>query len=150
MQDAEQLLRDELEKLREEAAGRARGWSELARRRRRLHYGIGIPAVALASLAGAAALSDLSRVLAGICALGAAVLTSLQTFLRPDASAIWATEQAVGWREIDDDARLLLDVDFPALTSEQRRERFDGLRLRARALQREVVDKSRTGTEPAR
>ena len=147
MRDADEPLREELQKLQEEAAERATAWSKLAERRRRLHYGIGIPAVLLASLAGAAALGDLSHVLAGLCALAAAALTGLQTFLRPDSGAIRAREQAVGWEEIDDDARFLSDVDFTALTSEQRRDRIEDLRMRTRALRREVI-KGPAGTEP--
>jgi hypothetical protein len=148
VEDTDELLRNELKRLRGDAAIRANAWSELARRRRRLHYAIGIPAVLLAGIAGATALSDLSHILAGIFALVAAALTSLQTFLRPDAKAILAAEQAVGWREIGDDTRLLLDVDFATLGSEQRRARLDALRSRTLALQREAVERSSTGTEP--
>lgn len=149
MQDPDQPLRNELAKLLEEAADRENSWGELARRRRRLHYGIGIPSVVLAGLAGAAALAELSPVLAGVSALTAAVLTGLQTFLQPDASAIRARTQSIGWYEIHTEARILLDLDFASLASGQRRARFDSLQARARALRRGVTNNP-AGTEPVR
>jgi hypothetical protein len=51
----------------------------------RVQYGLGIPSVALAAVAGTSALSDFdhSNVVAGIFALAAAVLTALLTWLNP-------------------------------------------------------------------
>lgn len=141
-------LDTEVAKLLTQAGERARAWDKLARRRRRLHYGIGVPAVVLAALAGAAALSELSPGVAGGCALAAAVLTALQTFLRPDAGAVRARDQAVGWSEIEHDTRLLLVVDYEHLDIHERRTRFDALHNKARALQR-LTAKSPAGTQPS-
>jgi hypothetical protein len=51
----------------------------------RVHYGLGIPSVALAAVAGTSALSDFDRsnLVAGSLALVVAVLTSLLTWLNP-------------------------------------------------------------------
>jgi hypothetical protein len=144
---ADDPLQAEVAKLLALAAERARAWDELARRRRGLHYGIGVPAVVLAALAGAAALAELSSVIAGLCALAAAVLTGLQTFLRPDAGAVRAREQAIGWREIEDDTRILLEIDYAHLEGDRRRTRFDDLHAKARALQRATA-KGPAGTSP--
>jgi hypothetical protein len=141
-------LRSQVALLLEVATARTGVWDALATRRRRLHYGLGVPAVVLAAIAGATTLAQLSPLVSGVCALLSGILTALQTFLRPDAGAVRAREQAVGWAEISEDARLLLAVDYPTLGSDKRRQRYDELRERARGLQRSVV-KSPTGTEAA-
>ncbi|MBE3204101.1 hypothetical protein [Parafrankia sp. CH37] len=142
-------LRTQLENLRRDAAERVQVWSRLADRRRRLHYGVGVPAAILASLAGAATLAELFPVLAGFGALISGVLATIQTFLQPDVGAVRAREQAIGWREIREDVSVLLEVDFSRLSSTDRRDQFEQLRERAQLLQRTTAA-SPAGTSPQR
>ncbi|KPM50907.1 hypothetical protein CcI49_08940 [Frankia sp. CcI49] len=140
-------LRAQLENLRRDAAERVQAWSRLADRRRRLHYGVGVPAAILASLAGAATLAELYPVLAGFGALISGVLATIQTFLQPDVGAVRAREQAIGWREIREDVSVLLEVDFSLLSSTDRRDQFEQLRERAQLLARTTAA-SPAGTSP--
>jgi hypothetical protein len=141
-------LKSQVSLLAEVAADRAAAWSALATRRRRLHFGLGVPAVVLAAVAGATTLAERSPLVSGVCALLSAILAGLQTFLRPDAGAVRAREQAIGWSEVADDAHLLVAIDYPTLDGGQRRQRYDELRERARGLRRSTA-KSPNGTEAA-
>lgn len=79
-------LREELEEVRDFAERRSFAHAERLAVWRRMHLGLGVPAVAFAAIAGTSALAgfDHSNVIAGVLALIVAVLTGLLTFLRPE------------------------------------------------------------------
>lgn len=73
-------------KLAVDALYSEKGHFAAARCWRRLNYFLGIPSVVLGATAGASIVSDLgdnSKLAAGMCALLAAALTALNTFLNP-------------------------------------------------------------------
>jgi hypothetical protein len=63
------------------------GLGNRSRRLRQAHYVLGVPATALAATAAAGAFAEGRAVVAGGCAVVAAGLTALMTFVRPGARA---------------------------------------------------------------
>ncbi|MFI0901050.1 hypothetical protein [Streptomyces sp. NPDC020983] len=81
-------------------ASRARRWEWI-------RVILGLPAVVLATIAGATGLSSSgARVPAALCALISGCLVSVSTFLRPDARNVSATERKRAYRLLRTEARL--------------------------------------------
>lgn len=94
------VLIAECETLENKHASRARRWEWI-------RVILGLPAVVLATIAGATGLSSSgARVPAALCALISGCLVSVSTFLRPEARQVSATERKRAYRLLRTEARL--------------------------------------------
>ncbi|MGZ4268974.1 MAG: SLATT domain-containing protein [Solirubrobacteraceae bacterium] len=103
---------------------------------RRLHFWIGVPAVCFAAIASAAVITDWSSAVAGVCALVAAVLTAVQTFVNPERQAVEHNAQGAEYRDLQKDAHRFRTVGMLSMSMEMQRQKFDELCRRQTDLNR--------------
>jgi hypothetical protein len=121
----------EFSRIEESAEFSSQAQFEQAKLWRGINLLLGVPAAALAAVAGATALASTSgRVAAGIIALVAAGLGAVVTTL----NAAQRTEQAQAagnlYLALQSDARISREIDLPNQSTEAAREALQGLRVR--------------------
>lgn len=106
-----------------------------------LHYGLGVPAAALAGASGAIALSSsVASPAAGALALGSAALGTLMTFLNSPKRATDAVAKANACWNVSMQARLYVAADLPGATLATMRPLLADLQERERAALRALSD----------
>lgn len=107
LQRAYAVARAELDALITECEKQDNKHASRARRWEWIRVILGLPAVVLATIAGATGLSSSgARVPAALCALISGCLVSVSTFLRPDARQVSAMERKRAYRLLRTEARL--------------------------------------------
>jgi hypothetical protein len=103
-------LYDKLDELEGQALHAAERYARRRRRRTLLHWALGLPAIVVAGVAAGGVLTGrLSDLAIASCAIAAAVLTALQTFVRPDRAALFAHTQQLVMRRLAMEASLTRD-----------------------------------------
>ncbi len=113
---------EELRQLIDEMLHTEKSHMAAAERLQRAHFWIGISATVLATAAAATIVAALSKVAAGLLALGAAITSGVLTFTRPDRRAeqhLAAGRQLAALRVR---ARQVLNLDLPKLSPAQVRK----------------------------
>lgn len=106
----------------------AGGYGRWRYRYERLYYLLGVPATALAAVAGATAFADNpSNAVVGSCAVGAAALTGIQTVVRPDRRAKFNQSQQFVMARLAEDASILAMCRSRALSVEQAQGQLSAL-----------------------
>jgi rubrerythrin len=98
-----------------------------AERLQRAHFWVGISATVLATAAAAAIVAELSKVAAGLFALGAAIASGVLTFMKPDRGAeqhLAADRQLAALRVR---ARQVVNLDLMRLSPAQVRKEIAGI-----------------------
>jgi hypothetical protein len=96
----------------------------------KVNYGLGIPAVVAATVAGTSAFSDFDQhnVVAGVLALLSAVLTALTTFLDPSKNARLHQQASTRYGELCGEFRRFRQIDVEqGAASEKLKNRLDAL-----------------------
>jgi len=111
----------EAKRIEEDCLHSAKGHFYAAQCWGNIHFWIGIPAVILAAIAGASALSqfDNHNIVAGILAIIVAALTAVATFLNPNEKAIahhYAGNQYISLRN---NVRILYDIDLDLIDEKE-------------------------------
>jgi hypothetical protein len=74
----------QVESFKRDAAARIRRHTRIRDRNRKLRYGLGVPAAALAVVAGSAAVADWSTLVTAVAAFSAAVLSTTLGVIKPE------------------------------------------------------------------
>jgi hypothetical protein len=99
--------------LEELSRSRAIGHRDHSRYWEKVNYGLGIPAVVTATVAGTSAFSDFDQhnVVAGVLALVSAVLAALTTFLDPSKNARLHQQASTRYGELCGEFRRFREID---------------------------------------
>src|SRR5688500_16797436 len=117
---ASAAIRDELQRVEESTMWSAQGQFEQAKQWRFVNLAVGVPASALAAVAGSTALaSTTGRVWAGIIALTSSAFGAMLTTLNASRRANQAGAAANAYLEIQTAARQARLVDLPGLNPEE-------------------------------
>jgi hypothetical protein len=113
MQKVVATMVEEASFLEELSRSRAIGHRDKSHTWDRVNYGLGIPAVVAATLAGTSAFSEFEQhnVVAGVLALLSAVLAALTTFLDPSKNARLHQQAATRYGELCGDFRRFRQID---------------------------------------
>jgi hypothetical protein len=112
-----------------------------------LHYGLGVPAVVLSAIAGAAALQEAAPELIASFAIALVLLTGLQTFLNPAVRTQYR-DNAIDYERLRDDAKIARELDLPSMDDEKARAQLNVLRSRRYELMKRSGGSSGAGTAP--
>jgi hypothetical protein len=116
--------------LEELSRSRAIGHRDNSRYWEKLNYGLGIPAVVAATVAGTSAFSDFDQhnVVAGVLALVSAVLTALTTFLDPSKNARLHQQASTRYGGLCGEFRRFREIDVEhAAAPEKLKNRLEAL-----------------------
>lgn len=119
-------LHREAERIEEDATHSSKSHFNAADTWERRHYWLGIPAAALAAIAGATLFKSSPDLASGF-ALIASLLTALMTFLKPNERAATHRTAAGQFLALRNDARLFREVDL--LQSERLDEATERLKI---------------------
>jgi hypothetical protein len=104
-------IRAEASRIEEDAVHSGKAHFEAASRWRRVHFWLGLPS-AVASALSALSILTAHPVVTAMLAVAAAVLTSLITFLKPDAKASAHVASGNRYLSIRSRARIFRSIDF--------------------------------------
>lgn len=120
VRDVRELLWLKLEALEERARADEGAYLKWRRRYEYLHFTLGIPATGLATLAGATAfVESVSNVVVGVCAASAALLSGIQTLIRPDRRAKFNQSQQFELARLAEDVSNLREIRLDTLPLER-------------------------------
>jgi hypothetical protein len=112
-----------------------------AERLQRLHLRLGIAATVLATGAAATIVAALSKVAAGLLALGAAIVSGVLTFMKPERAAEQHLAAGRQLATLRVHARQVLNLDLPEGSVEVIRKEIDNI-----AAKKAGVDQAAPGT----
>jgi hypothetical protein len=104
-------LRREAERIEEDATYSSKSHFNAEGTWERRHYWLGIPATALAAIAGATLIKSQPE-LASTCALAASLLTGLMTFLKPNERAALHRAAAGQFLALRNDVRFFREIEL--------------------------------------
>lgn len=107
-----EALRREAERIEEDATFSSKSHFNAEHTWIRRHYLLGIPATALAAIAGAALFKNHSE-LASIFAMTASLLSGLMTFLKPNERAALHRSSAGNFLALRNNARYFREIEIP-------------------------------------
>ncbi len=113
-----------------------------AERLQRLHQWLGIAATMLATGAAATIVAALSKIAAGLLALGAAIVSGVLTFMKPERAAEQHLAAGRQLATLRVHARQVLNLDLPVLGFEAVREAIDDI-----ATKKAAIDDAAPGTQ---
>jgi hypothetical protein len=117
--DVRRVLYAKLEDLEERARVDERAYLLWRRRYESLHFALGLPATGLATLAGATAfVESVSNFVVGVCAAGAALLSGVQTVIRPDRRAKFNQSRQFELARLAEDVSNLREIRLDTLEFE--------------------------------
>src|SRR5579875_2856596 len=123
-----QGITDELRRIEEAATYSSQTQFSSAKFWRGLNLALGVPAAALAAVAGTTVLADASNAKTGaIIALISAALTAVMTTLNAAQRAEQSRASANAYLTLQTDARVLRTIDLPALGADEARQRLEEL-----------------------
>ena len=117
-------IRDELLRIEEDCVHSGKAHFNAGDTWNRYHFWLGIPAVVLSGLASTAFLSE-QPIIAGLMAAAVAVLTALQTFLKPSEKASAHKSSGDQYLSLRNDARVFREIRLDHACDEQ--AAIDGL-----------------------
>lgn len=117
-------IRDELLRIEEDCVHSGKAHFNAGNTWNRYHFWLGIPAVVLSGLASTAFLSE-QPIVAGLMAAAVAVLTALQTFLKPSEKASAHKSSGDQYLSLRNDARVFREIRLDHSCDEQ--AAIDGL-----------------------
>lgn len=117
-------IRDELLRIEEDCVHSGKAHFNAGDNWNRYHFWLGIPAVVLSGLASTAFLSE-QTIIAGLMAAAVAVLTALQTFLKPSEKASAHKSAGDQYLSLRNDARVFREIRLDHACDEQ--AAIDGL-----------------------
>lgn len=122
--EAKSLIGAELERIEEDCIHSGKAHFNAAERWTAYHYWLGLPSVILSGLAGTAFFSDKTEI-GGVMASCVAILTAIQTFLKPSERA--ASHKAAGdqYLGLRNDARVFRQIRITHACDDQ--AAIDGL-----------------------
>ena len=133
--ETKQRVQEELHRIEEDCTHTGKSHFEAASRWGSYHYWLGIPAVGIGAIAGAAFFRDYPDV-GGALALLAALLTALQTFLKPADHAAKHKAAGDGYLALKNDARVYRTVRLPTADEADAPNALDDLNQRRNELNR--------------
>jgi hypothetical protein len=105
------VLRREAERIEEDATYSSKSHFNAEGRWEQRQYWLGVPATTLSAIAGATLIRSQPE-LASVCALAAALLTGLMTFLKPNERAALHRAAAAQFLALRNDARFFREIDL--------------------------------------
>lgn len=130
-----QAIADELSRIEEATTYSSQSQFSSAKFWRGLNLVLGVPAAALAAIAGTTVLADASTAKTGaVIALISAALTAVMTTLNAAQRAEQSRAAANAYLSLQGDARLLRTVDLAGLDQVEARQRLDELAQRRSAI----------------
>jgi hypothetical protein len=133
--------REELRQLIDDMLHTEKTHMAAAERFQGLHQWLGIAATMLATGAAATIVAALSKVAAGLLALGAAIVSGVLTFMKPERTAEQHLAAGRQLAVLRVRARQVLNLDLPVISSDALREAIDDI-----AAKKAAIDDAAPGT----
>lgn len=116
--DQKQAIRLELERIEEDCTHSGKAHFNASDRWASYHYWLGVPAVVLSAVAGAAFFKDYGDA-AGVMSVIVAVLTALMTFLKPSERAAGHKSSGDQYLSLRNDARVFREIKLLGACDDQ-------------------------------